>query len=309
MTRKIYFKSVKSKHFKELKKPIKGCWIHYDRTDQEIVKEVAGLAGIDYEDIKESLDIYELPRIEKEDGVVVIYLRFPCGRLGKFLRHTKLLTVIITRNYLITMGDKEIVERLKEKVEKLNLTTTQQTKFLLQILKVMSDDYTRRVRLIRDKTVRNTAKTKKIKDEMIIELLRLEEVLQEYILALGPSKNIMNAILTGRFLILYEEDADLLDDLRISVQQSFDICNLTLKNLVAVRDFYQIIFGNDLNRVMKFLAGLTAILTIPTIVSGIYGMNVSLPWEREPMAFWYILGGMLMGMWLAYLIFRKRDWL
>ncbi len=311
MKKTIYFKSVRDQDFRILDKPIKGCWIHYGQANPEVIKEVARLARFDEEDIEEILDIYELPRIEKNGEAVVVYLRFPSKEVGKLLYHTQLLTVVITKNYLITIANGKFgfVDRVMKRSKQEELATTQQTKFLLQILELMADGYTRQVRKIRDVVLKNATENKKIKDEVIVALLRLEEVLQEYVLALGPTKNIIEAILTGRYVVMFQDDADLLDDLRISVQQSFDICNLTLKNLVAVRDYYQIIFGNDLNRVMKFLTGLSMILTVPTVIGGLYGMNVRLPLASHPLAFWYILWGTVLLMVILWWWFWRKDWL
>ena len=307
----IFFKTIKDTQFRKISKERPGCWIHYDNVTKENLEEASKLAQIDFQDISDSLDIYELPRIERENGAVIIYLRTPVEKKRELLKHTELLTIIITKNYFITISKEksDLIDAFIQAFKTQAIATTQATKFLLQILNLASNTYTKKVRKIRDNIVKKTNRISKITNEIIAELLKYEEILQEYLLSLTPTKNIINAILTGKYLALFEEDKDLLDDLKISIQQSLDICNITLKNLVSMRDSYQIIFTNELNRVMKFLTGFTIILTIPNIISGIYGMNIRLPIEKSPHAFSFLLLLIFGLMFISYNIFKERNWL
>ncbi len=309
--KRVFFKAIKDKKFREIKKERPGCWIHYDNATKENLEEAAKLAQIDFADIADSLDIYELPRIERENGAIIIYLRIPFEKKKELLKHTELLTLIITKNYFITISKEksEFIEQFLNKCKSQEVATTQATKLLLQILNLISASYTKKVRDIRDNIAKKTSQISKITNELIVELLKYEEILQEYLLSLTPTKNIIAAILSGTYLALFEEDKDLLDDLQISIQQSLDICNITLKNLVAMRDSYQIIFTNELNRAIKFLTGFTIILTIPNIISGIYGMNVGLPLQTSPHAFTLIILVIFGLMFISYNIFKERNWL
>jgi len=68
--------------------------------------------------------------------------------------------------------------------------------------------------------------------------------------------------------------------------------------------------SNRLNVVMKQLTGWAAIILIPTLIAGIYGMNFKnmpeLPWRY---GYAYALGLMFVSMLLLYRAFKKRDWL
>ena len=309
--KRVFFKAIKDKKFRKIKKERPGCWIHYDNATKESLEEATALSQIDFADIADSLDSYELPRIERENGAVIIYLRIPFERKKELLKHTELLTVIITKNYFITISKERsgFIEKFLEKVDPQSITTTQTTKLLLQMLWFISADYTKKVRSIRDNIVKKTSRISKITNEIIVDLLKYEEILEEYLLSLTPTKNIINAILSGNYLSVFEEDKELLEDLKISIQQSVDICDITSRNLKAMRDSYQIIFTNDLNRIMKFLAGFTIILTIPNIISGIYGMNVALPFQNNPSAFIFILLLVSVLTLVSLYIFKRKNWL
>ena len=55
--------------------------------------------------------------------------------------------------------------------------------------------------------------------------------------------------------------------------------------LSQMMDAFASIISNNLNAVMKFLAAVTIVLMIPTLVASFWGMNVGLPFARHPMAF------------------------
>jgi len=60
--------------------------------------------------------------------------------------------------------------------------------------------------------------------------------------------------------------------------------------------------------VMKFLASVTIIMSIPTIVTSFFGMNVTLPFENLQLA-WIIIIGISIGVGaLVTWIFMRRDW-
>jgi magnesium transporter len=69
------------------------------------------------------------------------------------------------------------------------------------------------------------------------------------------------------------------------------------------------IISNNLNAVMKVLATLTIVVSMPTLVASFYGMNVSLPGESHPFAFLVIFAFSLALTSTVAFIFYKRDWL
>ncbi|MCD6356491.1 MAG: hypothetical protein J7L66_04310 [Anaerolineaceae bacterium] len=56
------------------------------------------------------------------------------------------------------------------------------------------------------------------------------------------------------------------------------------------------------------MTSVTIILSLPTIISGYYGMNVRLPFENSPNAFMYIILISIIVMMIIAVFFKKRDW-
>jgi len=74
-------------------------------------------------------------------------------------------------------------------------------------------------------------------------------------------------------------------------------------------DAFAAIISNNLNVVMKFLAAVTVVLIIPTVISTFYGMNVRLPLEDSPSAFLVLVGVSLLTSVIVGVIFWKKGWL
>ena len=58
------------------------------------------------------------------------------------------------------------------------------------------------------------------------------------------------------------EDIELLDDTMIENRQGIEMCSIYREILSSITDTYGTIISNNLNLVMKFLAGITIVLSI-----------------------------------------------
>lgn len=96
----------------------------------------------------------------------------------------------------------------------------------------------------------------------------------------------MNKILRGKIIKLYEDDQDLVDDVLIELHQAIEMCNIYSNILSGTMDAFASVISNNLNIVMKILAVITIVMSIPNIVFGFYGMNVEggIPGD----IFWFI---------------------
>ena len=75
---------------------------------------------------------------------------------------------------------------------------------------------------------------------------------------------------------MYEDDNDLMEDAIIENKQAIEMSNIYREILTSMTDTYATIISNNLNHIMKFLAGITIVFSIPTMVASFIGMNVPL---------------------------------
>ncbi len=306
----IYFKTDKSNRIEHLDQIKDGVWINASHLEHDDLEKLASMTDLDLLDLQDVLDLHELPRIERQEKTLLVFVRIPREQIDdKEIIHTTPLTFILTEKYFISLvlfEDKVIKDILKNS---LSIATTQKAKLLLYILLKISQRFTARVREVNNQVASKKKKIANIKDSDINELIDYEDLLNQYISALIPMRSVFENIAAGNYLQLYEEDRDLLNDMVISIRQSAEICQVNLKSIKSLRDSYQILFTNKLNRTIQFLTAFTIIMTIPTIIASLFGMNVGLPLADSPLAFVYVLVISFLTVGIFLFVFYKKKWL
>jgi magnesium transporter len=304
---KIYFKKAKDLELTELSEVKDGCWIHVDEATTADLQELSQITSIEYTDLLDCLDKYEVPRIDKTNGHSIIYTRYPTDQeVGLY---TSTLTLILTHHYFITVCPHRclLVQSFLE--QKGKYSTLQSTRLLLLILMKINQDFTSQIRRVRYNVLSAEKEMINVESDDIAALTKNEEVLNQYLSSLVPSRSVLQGITSGRFTSLYEKEHELVEDLLNSVHQSEELCSIVLKSIRSLRDAYQIIFANNLHKTIKLLTALTIILSIPTMIASVYGMNVDLPLAKNSFAFILIMGftiGIsLVGLW----VFKRKRWL
>lgn len=304
----IYSKNDLDDEFHIIQQPENGCWIHVDNATMQDIDYLAKLIGLEQTDLQDCLDKYEVPRIEKIDEKVLVFARHPTlsRESGLF---TTTFTIILTKNYFITIcpGLSYLVQNFI--LHKPKLTTYQNSKFLIYILLKITQAFTLHIKRIRTSVLKQEKEIDHIESEDITNLTMNEENLNQYLATLIPLRTVLEAITSGKYTLLHEKDQDLLEDLLNASIQSEDLCSTNLRSIRSLRDSYQIIFTNQLNKTIKLLTALTIILSLPTMVASIYGMNVKLPIADNHYAFLFIFIFIIAMGCGAYYIFQRKRWL
>jgi magnesium transporter len=152
-------------------------------------------------------------------------------------------------------------------------------------------------------------RVQKIKNNDIVQFVNTENILYDFNTSLVRINNIYDGMLSGKILTLTEHERDLIEDVSLATNQLIQITRENLRTTVNVREAYSTIMTNNLNQVIKLFTSLTVILTLPTILGTYYGMNVSLPFQDSPAAFFGIVAFSLAAATVAIFIFLRKDWL
>lgn len=303
----IYFKSMRDEEFQILPQIKEGCWIHIDEATPEDLTNLSQIVGLDYQDLQDCLDKYELPRIEKIQNTVFIFTRHPIEQEQGL--YTGTLTIILMPHYTITISPHKSFMIQHLLLSKSKLSTLQKSKFLITLLLKITQAFTIHIRRVRHIVLRKETEMNKVESEEITALTKQEEILNQYLSTLVPLKNVLESITSGRYTNLYEKDQELLLDLLNAVKQSEDLCSISVKSIRGLRDSFQIIFTNNVSKTIKLLTALTILFGIPTMIGTFYGMNVLLPFGQDSHAFFYILGATAVIVIGAVFIFQKKRWL
>lgn len=301
----IYFKTIRDAEFKRIEEVRAGCWIYAREATLEDLTQIAEFSSLEVSDLRDSLDKYEVPRIERHEHCILLFTRYPGeGEPGLY---TEPLTILLTDSYLIAISpmSSHIIDNLL--IMHLHIATTQKAKLLLYILLRITQEFTTSIKRSRHAILLH--EEGKIDSNAITILTKNEEILNQYLTSLVPMRNLLETLATERYVNLYEKDLDLLQDLMIAIRQSEDLCRVNVKSIRSLRDSYQIIFTNDVNRTIKRLTAITIIFSIPTMVASIYGMNIALPMQTFHYAFPIVISIAATACILAIILFWKNRWL
>ena len=146
------------------------------------------------------------------------------------------------------------------------------------------------------------------RNEELLELMRIQKSLVYFVTALRSNEILLMKIVRTNFLDLNEEEKEFLEDLIVDISQGLEMANIYTNILSSTLDAFASIISNNLNNVLKRLTSITIIISLPALVTGIYGMNVPIPYANSSHAF-YIpiiisLGISLVISWY----FMKKKW-
>ena len=310
-----YFKKgIGDKSLLKLEQPIYGTWVNVLNPTKEEVEELSDRLKIPKEFLTNSLDENEKPRIEKEDGVILIILRMPI----KNIEHDNVtddietipLGIIITHDFFVTvcLRRNDVIDDFRFKLK--NFKTSLKTRFLLLLLHRINNYFNGFLDNIEseiDKAEKLLASS--IKNSEIIKCFSLKKTLIYFNTAVVGNNNVLKKVLGGKILRLYEEDEDLLEDIIIENNQAIEMVSVYTSILSGTLDAYASIVSNNLNLIMKTLAIITIFFAIPTMVTSFYGMNVILPFQDSPYAYVIVIFMFLLLATILYFAFKFTKWL
>ena len=239
--------------------------------------------------LRAALDEEETSRIDTEDGQTLIIIDVPAVEKDDAVVYSTIpLGIIVTEKHIITVCLKEssIVKDFQDGLVK-NAETQKRTRFILYMLLQVAKrflQYLKQIDKIYNYMERHLYKSQRNKE--LIQLLDLEKSLVYFNTSLKANEVTLEKILRGRIITLYEEDHDLLEDVLIEVRQAIEMANIYSSIISGMMDAFASVISNNLNVIMKVLTSITVLLTVPNIIFGFYGMNITagLPLDQ----FWWI---------------------
>lgn len=260
-----------------------GCWISaVAPTEAEISKLVTELS-VDRDFIRSALDEEESSRIENDEGQTLIVLDYPVSEKNDdetFSYSTLPMGIILTESNVISVSltENSIIDDFAKGVVK-NVNTKFKTRFVFCILLRIAAKYLQYLKQIERifDYVQKQLHTS-MKNEHLMQLLGLEKSLIYFSTSLKGTETVLEKLLRGRVIKLYDEDQELLEDVLVEIKQAIEMSNIYSNILSNTMDAYSNIISNNMNDIMRALTVITIVLEIPNIIFAFYGINtVDLP--------------------------------
>lgn len=285
-----------------------GTWIRVEKPTEDELITLTSKFGLDAEIIHDAMDPHEVPRVEVEDENLYFITRLPDTDDG-FSDFTTPMMFVLGRAQLFTISRNPLGRLWQPFIARSTAPTTQQTKLFLTMMEAIVNQYQHRMDAINRQMRAATSDITNLRPKDITIFVEYERKLNDYLDALIPTNVALEKFLSGRLLRLYEDDRDLVEDLSIDAEQLIVRCKSMLRTITNVRDTYRALMDTRLNETIRLLTVITVALTIPTMIAGLYGMNVDIPGnENDPNYFFAItLVSLVSAFLLSYYFIKKRH--
>lgn len=288
-----------------------GCWINLCNPTETELELVSQKTGLLVEFLKAALDEEESSRLETEGSQTCIIVDIPIMDVeNKTVQYyTVPLGIVLIENVIVTVclkNNKVTEDFINQKIK--SFFTYKRSRLILQILYRIATYYLVYLKQI-DKTshVIENRLYKSMRNKEVIQLLSLEKSLVYFSTTLKSNETTLEKMLKMEMMQKYEEDQDILEDVIIENKQAIEMANIYSNILSGTMDAFTSLISNNLNIVMKFLASITIVMSIPTVIASFFGMNVNIPFQNSNYGFAIVLGMTIVVAGLVAFILAKKD--
>ncbi|KOS60993.1 magnesium transporter CorA family protein [Lysinibacillus agricola] len=272
----------------EQSKIVQGSCVYLTEPSEEEIQYVVSHLGVPIDFISDSLDIDERSRVEKNGNdflmIVNVPIKMPNGEVIPY--RTIPIGIIQTNDVIVIICrvNHPILQEFSNILVK-DIYPNMSASYILQLLLVSAryylhclDDIDQKV-IVSEKIIQ-----KSIKNSEVYTLLNINKSLVYFSKALKVNLVMLKKLSRVLNLEMNEEDEKRMQATFNEMQQAFDTSQIYNENLSNLMDAYSAAIEINLSVVVKVLTAFTIILTFPTMVATIYGMNFPLPKQDEEYA-------------------------
>ena len=308
-----YLKNINNQTI-EIDKPEKDIWVNLvPPFKEEEFLELSETLEIPIEFLRDSLDIDERPRYEIEDNVRFVVIKTPTENNSfndsDAFYITIPICIILTHNQIVTVNsfDNGAIKKFLNTFEKRH--PEKRNMMVLKIFEKVVQTFMDYLKEINHK--RNLYEQKLYDSNLnqeLLNLMRIQKSLVYFVTALRSNELMMLKMERTNSLALNEEEREFLNDVIVDTSQALEMANVYTNILSSTLDAFASIISNNLNNVMKRLTSITIILSLPALVTSIYGMNVDIPYSHTQHAFYIpVILSLLVSIIIAW-YFMKKKW-
>lgn len=272
-------------------------WIQLTKPDEETIQQVLERYKFPYDFVKSGLDPYELPRTETyetEDGVEYSLFVFLIPYIDEDALLTEMyqvfpLSVVISEDIIITICAHEI-DDLVELLDREWEEDFDEYSFLLRIFWHVSQSYIKIITYIDTRiTALEQTISRSTQNRINYELIGINKGLVYFASGIHGNRKIMRKLEnTSHKWSSSSSQTRLLRNAQIEHQQADEMIDQSQEIIRMLTDLLNNVINNNMNKIMKVLTIWSIIINVPMLISGIWGMNVDLPFQNSPYALWVI---------------------
>ena len=267
----------------------KNMWIHLVApTNEEIIK-ISKITNLNEEVLLSVMDEEESARLDDDDDFTLIVLDIPVSADNFY--ETYPFAIIYNNDFYVTICKKEIklVDLMLKKFKKIE--PHKHVRLTLQIMYRIASNYIYTLKVL--DSIRNKIEKKlydSMKNNELLDLMTLNKSLVYFSTSLNANKIVLSKVKKLPEYKKYEDDFELMEDVEVENNQAIEMCTIYRNIVEGMMNAFSSIISNNLNVVMKVLAIITLIISIPTLIASLFGMNVKVPFGNNELGFFIIIG-------------------
>lgn len=293
---------------------LKGAWIKASEPSDKELALLSATIAVPEKLLRYAFEEDSCPRILLHERCVLIILNVPVARSAD--QYDTIPFAILLLPELIITVSKEAAAIIPDNGGP-EFDTRQSSRFFFQILYQAGNIFLRHIHTIRQRTDEIEVHLRKsTTNREVFQLLNLEKGLTYFTAALRANVIVLESILRLRsnpqlrhLLPMHEADEDIVENVIIENRRALELVQTYSDILSSMMDAFSSVISNNLNYIMKFLAAITILLSIPTMLSSFWSMSLIVPMQGTETGFWTVVLLCITASSVAGLILRKKGML
>ncbi len=271
----------------------KNCWVDLVNPTDDELEDACAMTGIPEEMLRAALDEEETARVERDEEALLCLLDTPTITDTDEGDTYETIPMALIRNdaCIVTVslrGNAVLGDFISNRTI---VDTAKPVSFILNFMMGNAKRFLSNLRQLDKKSLRLQAELhRSMKNQELIQLLGIENSLVYFSTSLSANLNVYGKLERLPSITGNEDYKDLFDDVVIETRQAMEMCNIYRDILSGTMDAYASVISNNLNVVMKLLAVITLVISVPTLIASLWGMNVPVPFADLSWGFWLLIG-------------------
>jgi magnesium transporter len=293
-------------------------WHDCVNPSEEELQKLQKQYGFHELDIEDCLSEHERPKVEEYDTYLFIVFHIPYmnQKTGRILKEE--VNIFLGQNFFVTLhwGNLPILDEVWKELANSEHRRKEYLQhgtgfFLYELMHhffdnvfPLADSISKKLRTIEDQLFESEEQVNLLRDIMTLKrnIITMRSILL-------PQRTLIATLEHKNRKFVSEELALYFDDILDAIERQWSLLETSKELSEALQDTHESWLSHKTNQVVKVLTLFSVTMLPLTVLTGLYGMNVPLPYQQNPDVFLGILivmAGML-GVMIGY--FARKRWL
>lgn len=268
-------------------------------------------------DIDDCSSFVQRPKIDTYDDYYFLVLHFPILDKRTDLVKTEETKIFWGKDYLITVGNSHyVVQDLfnltkidPTEIEEDDITGSSDALLYKVLYRMMKETFLLIERLGSEIDIINRELFTQKSKQTIEQISRFRKNIIQLNTMFRPQLRLFHTFESGEVQGFAEDMEDYWGNILDFYQKMWDMVEDYGELVAGLSSTFDSLQANKTNDIMRMLTLISTIVLPMTFITGLYGMNVGLPFDKNPLAFWIIMGMCALIVVLLLLFFRRKKWM